>query len=1200
MIDFNLYRSRIGIYNSRRRCSTSNQTGISTQKFDSYNVLNISDINYQFFIIYALFIIYYILGIVSIIFTSSASHPSDYNNNVFNQTFAISYIAHNKLLCALLTTFIITKTIQDKRKLMNLLYLFNLSWRCHRKFSLFCYKNNRFCRIMSSMCCWAFLINFLLITVVNPSLLNPGPSAGKNVSVAYQNVQGLIPFYELGKKNPELDSVKISELNNYLSKFRPSIVMLNETWLKSCINDSEIICDELDYKIFREDRTSRTHPPDPYDPKKFKKHAGGVLIAIDRNLDIESVKVSYKASAEIIAATLTFKSGKKIVLCTCYRVGTLGEYNLKEINSYLKKIRSRRGISSVIITGDFNLPSIDWDNHYSEVAIETSFLDMFNNLGMDQLINEPTHKLGNTLDLLLTDDPSLISNINVNGSWHLCKSDHFPLNFHVNLRAKKRKQDKRKVYNFKRAKWDNINLQLSQYNWNNLLSDNDIEACWANFKQVLFSVIDSNIPKITLRNNNQPPWFDSETFNLCREKEWFRSKYKDSSNPEHHLKFVERRRAFKKLSQQKMRDNILVDDSNSDLITKRFWTHVKSKTNSTRIPEVINYGEAYRSQHVEQAELFNEFFFDQFTRPSDYSIPIDFTTGNSFDIDFNSNKVEALLTNINTNKAMGPDGIHGKILKNCAKSLSVPLSILFRSSYYSGKLPKDWKMANVVPVHKKGSKSVVENYRPISLTSLIGKTLERIIRDDIMLRCNSLIDQRQHGFLFGKSCGTQLISFCDSLALSLNQNIRTDVIYFDFAKAFDSVNHDIILHKLKHQFCIDGHLLNFIANYLKDRTQAVVIGGVTSSCKSVTSGVPQGSILGPTLFVLFLNDITNGINDKTNILMYADDTKIWREINNEADHHLLQKDIDYLYDWALKNSMTFHPSKCKVLMVNRSRLPLLNILPFVQYHYSLGDELIDYCEVEKDLGIHVNGSLNFTYHSNMLYSKASQRFGLLKRVCHFVKNLDRRRALYLTMVRSIFEHCPYIWRPVSATAINKLELLQKRAIKWILNTENYQSQVSYSTNHHLYLIHCKQLKILPIKFRFDYHDIKMFHSIVYGISTIQFPDYIKPFGGSRLRNSHLDHKCYTCSITPRSINAYRNFEINSSGILYQSFFYRAHLIWNRLPLELREIIRPSKFKCDLIKYLWEYEIQTEYESSINGVMNDDGNYMSDAHSSDCG
>ena len=152
----------------------------------------------------------------------------------------------------------------------------------------------------------------------------------------------------------------------------------------------------------------------------------------------------------------------------------------------------------------------------------------------------------------------------------------------------------------------------------------------------------------------------------------------------------------------------------------------------------------------------------------------------------------------------------------------------------------------------------------------MGKILERIIRDELMARCNHLIDQRQHGFLTGKSCGTQLIGFCDSLAISLNNKIRTDVIYFDFAKAFDSVRHDIILHKLKFQFSIDGLLLGFLVNYLKGRTQSVVLGNSKSSSKAVVSGVPQGSILGPTLFVLFLNDITNGLNDNTNILMYAD------------------------------------------------------------------------------------------------------------------------------------------------------------------------------------------------------------------------------------------------------------------------------------------------------------------------------------------
>ena len=144
-------------------------------------------------------------------------------------------------------------------------------------------------------------------------------------------------------------------------------------------------------------------------------------------------------------------------------------------------------------------------------------------------------------------------------------------------------------------------------------------------------------------------------------------------------------------------------------------------------------------------------------------------------------------------------------------------------SYISGNIPADWKLANVVPVHKKGSKSEVSNYRPISLTSIIMKLYERVIRDELLSRCNHRIDQRQHGFLARKSCCTQMVDFCDSLALSLNDNIRSDVIYFDFQKAFDSVNHDLILKKLKYQYDIDGSLLRFFVSYLRDRFQRVVM-----------------------------------------------------------------------------------------------------------------------------------------------------------------------------------------------------------------------------------------------------------------------------------------------------------------------------------------------------------------------------------------
>ena len=203
-----------------------------------------------------------------------------------------------------------------------------------------------------------------------------------------------------------------------------------------------------------------------------------------------------------------------------------------------------------------------------------------------------------------------------------------------------------------------------------------------------------------------------------------------------------------------------------------------------------------------------------------------------------------------------------------------------------------------------------------------------------MLMCEHKINKNQHGFLPEKSCTTQMIPFYDNIALTINDLSSSDVVYFDFAKAFDSVNHDIILHKLKYQFHIDGMLLKFLVNYLQDRKQLVVIGGSTSSILPVHSGVPQGSILGPLLFVLFINDISDNISQGTNIALYADDTKIWRKINSHADQEILQKDINSLHKWSEVNKMNFHPKKCKVLTVtscNRTSC----ILPYDKFAYCL-------------------------------------------------------------------------------------------------------------------------------------------------------------------------------------------------------------------------------------------------------------------------
>ena len=213
---------------------------------------------------------------------------------------------------------------------------------------------------------------------------------------------------------------------------------------------------------------------------------------------------------------------------------------------------------------------------------------------------------------------------------------------------------------------------------------------------------------------------------------------------------------------------------------------------------------------------------------------------------------------------------------------------------------------------------------------------------------------------------------------------------------------------------------------------------VFSTFKPVNSGVPQGPILGPLLFVLFINDISDGLDPKTNISQYADDTKLWRAMNSERDCEILQSDVDKLSNWCRVNKMKLHPYKCKVVSIkatSKNDGNLLYTLPFANFSYTIGDIVISYQNSEKDLGVIVNDEFTWHEHQQAILSKASQIFGLTKRTCHFVTNPNRKRILYLTLVRSIFEHCISVWRPVESINIDRFERLQKNAVKWILNEE---------------------------------------------------------------------------------------------------------------------------------------------------------------------
>ena len=370
-----------------------------------------------------------------------------------------------------------------------------------------------------------------------------------------------------------------------------------------------------------------------------------------------------------------------------------------------------------------------------------------------------------------------------------------------------------------------------------------------------------------------------------------------------------------------------------------------------------------------------------------------------------------------------------------------------------------------------------------------------------MINANTVLVKKLHGFLPGRFCTTKMISFVDDITYSMNLRKDVDAVYFDFAKAFDSVNHEIILKRLKHVYNINGLLLNFIEAYLQNITQRVVVGGAQSRILPVNSGVPQGCILGPLLLVLFINDIHELISEGTSIALYADDTKIWRRICSYTDCVILNKDIASLKQWADENRMKFYPSKCKVLELTLKH-PNYYVLPFDRFSYEFGDNVLDYSLEEKDIGVIMSTKLNWNSQHNSIITKASRQLGLLKRICHFVNNQSQRRALYITLVRSLLEHCGEIWGPKAVVAHKSFEPIQKRAVKWIL----FESYCKYHESD--YMNRFKQLDLLPIQFYFQLKKLKLFHKVRAGSTVISIPEYIVQH-----RSSHIECNCNKLSIS---------------------------------------------------------------------------------------
>ena len=290
-----------------------------------------------------------------------------------------------------------------------------------------------------------------------------------------------------------------------------------------------------------------------------------------------------------------------------------------------------------------------------------------------------------------------------------------------------------------------------------------------------------------------------------------------------------------------------------------------------------------------------------------------------------------------------------------------------------------------------------------------------------------IITPHQHGFLRNRSCVTQLLSVLHSIGQKLDTNEQTDIAYLDLAKAFDSVDHSILLQKLK-CYGVTGRLLNWFADYLNNRRQRVVMDGATSQWTPATSGVPQGSILGPMLFVIFINDAPDVINNKAIPPLFADDTKLYKNITSVNDCNQLQETLTHLDTWSQDNNITFNGSKCKVLSVTRKKAP-------ISFPYHLGSTELSRVDDEKDLGVIFSSKLQWNLHINEMVSKANRQLGVLKRTCYSLTDINIRRTLYLSLVKSKLSYATQVWSPTHNRQLSeRIERVQRRATKWILRT----------------------------------------------------------------------------------------------------------------------------------------------------------------------
>ena len=933
---------------------------------------------------------------------------------------------------------------------------------------------------------------------------------------------------------------KMDQVRLLLRDSEVDILSISETWLKTHLHSNLVSIQG--YKLYRQDRA--------LGPLRKKKRGGGLITYIaDKHASMCESLQDMDRSDETIEAQWTLihrPNCKNVVTCNLYRPP---EGNLKKALDYLDESISLLNVpkTDLFIVGDWN---VNYKNQSSPEFKKLNFFITSNGLSQHiKSMTRNTDKTNSLIDLALSNSKFISSA----GTLEHYISDHQPIYLVHKKGRDVRESAKFEGRSYKNYNKDKFREQLHAASWDGFYEQTNPEAAWDIILKNIISVLDVMCPIRSFHiKNYRPEWMTNELIEQLKDRDYFYSKAKkekseDSWNIAKYL-----RNATNSNIRQAKRDFILEKLNHNKNEPKKFWKTIRKvmpTKKSTNNSDILLKNGPHKLEREKVAEFVNEYFIKVGKSTSPTS-----TTNNAggdgdevghghvgereMDWKFGrilDREVLRVVKDINVSKSSGLDNVSSFVIKEAFTYLIPEVTYMYNLSVDSSIFPNAWKKATVVPIPKSGDLTKVKNYRPISLLPLPGKILEKLIHHQLSMYLdgNSLLSDSQHGFRKNHPTINSVAQLSNFISTKMDNSIPVLSVFVDFRKAFDSVQHPMLLEKLSH-LNLHHSVVDWVSSYLNRRQQRVFANNTYSNFATIEQGVPQGSVLGPLFYIIYANDLVN-IAQNCGIALYADDTVLYTA-NPDFDVAIanMQSDVDAMSQWCKVNGIQVNIEKTKLLVFGGSKkLKELQsfsilydgspILPKLSYKY---------------LGITLDRQLNFGLHVNGIVSSVTEKLKQFQRMRSFM-TYEAALLVYKSMLLPVLEYGDIFLSAATAVNRTRLQTLQNRGLRCALG------RGIETSNDELH----SMADLLELKYRREQH----LYNFMY--------------------NSSLDPKCLkkiqTAYCTRASKKKTLKIRHPVTERFKKSIAYNGPKKWNNLPADLQHIPAKQLFKLQISNYVWQ-------------------------------